>query len=151
MNMKLEDVFPPLKAHWKLEVFEGDSRDKLLQTIEGENLVVTVGKQMILDRLFGLSAVGAMTRIGAGTSGTAAALGDTALTGATFKTYADGTPSRLGSVVTCTALFLTGDANFVWRELGMDNGTTLLNRFIIAAFTKTSAVSVIVTCVVTQA
>lgn len=148
-----------LKGHWVLDVYEGDVvRDdtgavlnKQVDRIEGDNLVTTVGKQLIMDRLFGLAAAPAMTRIGVGTSATAAAVGNTTLTGGVFVAY-DSTPTRSGLTVTCVATFGTGSANIVWNELGMDNGTTLLNRIApIGPFTKTSAVSIVVTVTFTQA
>lgn len=157
-TIEKHDDAPGLMGHWVLDVYEGDIvRDddgnilnNHVTTIEGDNLVVTVGKRMILDRLFGLSGVGAMTRIGVGTSATAAAVGDTSLTGSSFKVY-DSTPTRSAQTVTCITTFGTGDANLNWQELGMDNGTTLLNRIApIGPFNKTSAVSIIVTVTLTQ-
>lgn len=141
-----------LKGHWKLEVYNGDEQtpENLLEIIEGENLITTVGKQMIMDRLFGLSAVGAMTRIGVGTSSTAAAVGNTSLTGGVFKVF-DSAATRSGLAITCEATFGTGEANISWNELGADNGTTLLNRIApIGPFNKTSAVSIAVTLTITQ-
>lgn len=158
-TLQAHDDTPPLKAHWCLDVYEGDIdydaggniTNRLVETIEGDNLVVTVGKQMILDRLFGLSGVGAMTRIGVGTSNTAAAVGNTSLTAGVFKVY-DATPTRSSLTVTCITTFGTSEANIVWAELGMDNGTTLLNRIApIGPFTKTTAVSIVVTVTLTQA
>lgn len=117
---------------------------------EGWNLIVTSGKQTMLDRLFGLSAVAAVSRIGVGTNATAAAVGDTALTGSFFKVF-NSTPTRSSLTVTCITTFGTGDANLNWQELGMDNGTTLLNRIApIGPFNKTSAVSIVVTVQLTQ-
>lgn len=121
-----------------------------VKTIEGDNLITTVGKQMIMDRLFGLSGVGAMTRTGVGTSATAAAVGNTSLTGSAFKAY-DATPVRAALTVTTVTTFGTGDGNLNWQELGMDNGTILLNRIApIGPFNKTSAVSIVVTVTITQ-
>lgn len=157
-TLRVDDSTDGLIGLWRLDVYEGDIiRDasgnitnKHVETIEGENLIVTVGKEMIMDRLFGLGGVGAMSRIGVGTSGTAAAVGDTSLTGGVFKAY-DSTPTRAGTVVTCVTTFGTGDANINWQELGMDNGTTLLNRIApIGPFNKTSAVSIVVTVTITQ-
>lgn len=148
-----------LVGHWTLDVYAGDIvRDDAgnilnehVDRLEGHNLITTVGKQMIMDRLFGLSGVGAMTRIGVGTSATAAAVGNTSLTGGVFKAF-DSTPTRSSLTVTSVATFGTGDANISWNELGMDNGTTLLNRIApIGPFNKTSAVSIVVTVTVTQA
>lgn len=157
-SLTVHDNTSDLVGLWRLDVYEGDIvRDaggnitnNHVETIEGKNLIVTVGKQMIMDRLFGLGGVGAMSRIGVGTSGTAAAAGNTSLTGAVFKAY-DSTPTRSGTVVTCITTFGTGDANINWQELGMDNGTTLLNRIApIGPFNKTSAVSIVVTVTITQ-
>lgn len=154
----MSEELPAMKGHWLLQVYEGDiERDgdgvilnPKVDELEGDNLITTVGKDMILDRLFGLSSVGAMTRIGVGTSATAAAVGNTSLTGGVFVAY-DSTPTRSAEVVTCIATFGTGTANISWNELGMDNSTTLLNRIApIGPFTKTSAVSIVVTVTITQ-
>ena len=145
-------TLPKLHGHWRLDAYRGDEHtpETLLCVIEGDNLITTVGKEMILDRLFGLSAVGAMTRIGVGTSATAAAVGNTSLTSGVFAAF--DTASRSSLVVTAVATFGTGVANQNWQELGMDNGTTLLNRIApIGPFNKTSAVSIVVTVTITQA
>jgi len=133
-------------------VYRGDLRgpENLLQTLTGKNLIVTAGKGMIMDRLFGLSAVGAMTRIGVGTSATAAAIANTALTGGVFKAF-DSAATRSGLVVTAISTFGTADANISWNELGMDNGTTLLNRIApIGPFAKSASVSIVVTVTISQ-
>lgn len=178
--IQFSDGSGALRGHWRLDVYQGDVRrarlperlrrknaarhrrgllpkylgrvlDKPIQVIEGDNLIVTVGKQMIMDRLFGLSAVGAMSRTGVGTSATAAAVGNTSLTGGVFVAY-DATPTRSSLTVTTVTTFGTGTANINWQELGMDNGTTMLNRIApIGPFNKTSAVSIVVTVTITQA
>ena len=151
-EIEYSDNMGKLKGHWKMDIFNSDDRtpENHLQTIEGDNLITTGGKGMIMNRLFGLSAVGAMTRIGVGTSSTAAAITDTALTSGVFVAF-DSTPTLSGLVVTCVATFGTAVANISWNELALDNGTTILNRIApIGPFAKTSAVSIIVTCTVTQ-
>lgn len=151
--MKYKETNAKLHGHWKLEIYKDDLRgaDNLLETIEGDNLITTSGKGVIMDRLFGLSAIGAMTRIGVGTSATAAAIGDTTLTGGVFVAY-DSVPTRAGLVVTCVATFGTGVANISWNELAMDNGTTMLNRIApIGPFVKSAAVSIVVSVTITQA
>lgn len=148
-----------LIGKYKAEVYEGEIiRDrrgrivnKLLEVFGGKNLVVTVGKGMILDRLYGLGAVGAMTRLGVGTSNTAAAVTDTTLTGGVFQVF-DALPTRAALVVTSVTTFGTGTANITWAEMGSDNGTTLLSRIApIGPFTKTAAVSIALTYQLTQA
>jgi len=164
-SLQYKDKQTKVKGHYKLEAYLGDIEkdadgnilnERALipewgtHTYEGDNLVVTVGKQMILDRLFGLSAVGAMTRLGVGTSGTAAAVGDTALTGGVFVAF-DSTPVRTSLTVAAIATFGTATANITWAEMGADNGTILLARIApIGPFTKTSAVSIVVTYSLTQ-
>lgn len=155
---------PGLLGRWVLNAYYGDIVKDASGRILNEpapifngkaehsqyNLIVTVGKQMIMDRLFGLSAVGAMTRTGVGTSATAAALTDTSLTGAVFKVY-DATPIRTSLTVAAITTFGTTDANINWNEMALDNGTTILNRIApIGPFNKTSAVSIIVTTSISQ-
>ena len=141
-----------LKGHWKLDIYKGDIQtpENFIESMEGDNLITTAGKGLIMDRLFGLSSIGAMTRIGVGTSATTAAIGDIQLIGGVFVVY-DSVPTRNGLVVTCVATFPTTAANINWQELGMDNGTILLNRLApIGPFNKTSAVSIVVTVTITQ-
>jgi len=150
--MNFDDESPMLHGHWTLDVYDGDVQtpETFIERIEGDNLFLTVGKGMMMDRLYGLSGVGAMTRTGVGTSATAAAPGDTALTGGVFKAF-DSAATRAGLVVTSVSTFGTADANISWNELALDNGTMLLNRIApIGPFAKTSAVSIVVTVQVTQ-
>lgn len=152
MNLKAKEENVTLKGHWKLDVYKGDIQtpETFIESMEGDNLITTVGKGLIMDRLFGLSAAGAMTRIGVGTSATAATIGDIALTGTALATF-DSVPTRSGLTVTCIATFGTGIGNINWQEMGMDNGTTLLNRLApIGPFNKTAAVSIIVTVTISQ-
>ena len=129
----------------------GEVFNREVDRFGGDNLIVTVGKGLLLDRLYGLSAVGAMTRLGVGTSNTAAAVGNTTLTGGVFVAFDAGT-SRSSLTVTSQATFGTGTANITWAEMGEDNSTTLLSRIApIGPFTKTSAVSIIVIYQLTQA
>lgn len=181
MELVLDDRSPDLKGLWTLDIYDGDVERRPLtpdqerenrawlaaghtlplhageivshaiDQIRGTNLVVTVGKQLLLDRLYGLSGVAALSRTGVGTLNTAAAVGNTALTGSSFKAF-DSTPTRASLSVTSITTFGTADANLVWAELGLDNATTLFNRIApIGPFTKTTAVSIAVTVVLTQA
>lgn len=154
LSQRAYNLFADMR--WKLfripspKYYHAEILNKQVDKIEGDNLIVTVGKQMMLDRLYGLSAVAAVSRTGVGTSATAAAVGDTSLTGSSFKAF-NSTPTRSSLVVTSITTFGTGDANLNWQELGLDNGTTLLNRIApIGPFNKTSAVSIVVTVTLTQ-
>ncbi len=129
----------------------GEVLSKKVWEVEQNNLVVTVGKQMIEDRLYALSAVGAVTRMGVGTSNTAAAVGNTSLTGGVFKVF-DATPIRTSLTVRSITTYGTGEANITWAEMGQDNSTTLLSRVApIGPFTKTTVVSIVLTYDLTQA
>jgi len=122
-----------------------------------KNIIVTVGKNLTLDRLFGLAAAVNITSVGVGDSATAAAIAQTGLLAATnvlLKT-ADAGTSRTNQVVTITATFATTEANFVWNEAGLFNGnvnntSVMFNRVVIGPFTKTTAVSIVYQTTVTQ-
>lgn len=155
------DAIPGLKGHWTLRVYEGDIvkddqgrvRNPLVDELDGYNLVTTVGKGIILDRLYGLSSVGAITKMGVGTSNTAAAIGDTSLTAVDYGPAAfDSTPTRSSLVVTSLQTWSTSQGNIAWAELGsFTAANALLNRLApIGPYTKTSANSIQVSLALTQ-
>jgi hypothetical protein len=162
--MLVTETVPGLLGLWRLQAFEGD-----LEYVENDrgvlvpanpcvfdsgvlkNLIVTVGKQAVLDRAFGLSSVTALDRTGVGTSGTAAAVGDTTLTGAVFKVF-DSTATRASTTVTAATTFTTSEANINIQEMALANSAnTLLNRIVIGPYNKTSAVSLKLTSQIIQA
>lgn len=123
------------------------------------NLVVNGGKNLALDRLFGLSSAVAITSVGVGTDSTAAALTQTQLnptvSGSVLLQTADAGTARSSQTVTITSTFGTGVANFAWNELALFNGntngtSTMFNRVTVGPFTKTSSVSIVVTVSVSQ-
>lgn len=124
------------------------------------NLIVTSGKDLVLDRLFGLSGPpAAISSVGVGTDNTAAALGQTKLnptvTGSVLIQTADAGTSRTAETVTITSTFGTGVANFTWAEAGLFNGNVngtslMFNRVVIGPFTKTSAVTIVYTTTILQ-
>lgn len=167
-----------LRGLWTIEEFEGELRfknhwlvnllgtrlytrlfgqvkilNKKLFEVSGENLITTVGKGLILDRIFGLSSVPAIAGLAVGTSATAAAVGNTAITGEVYKAF-EATPTRSSLTVTGSVLYGTAEANITIQEAGALTGPagTLLNRIApIGPFTKTSATSIRVTLQLTQA
>jgi Pyruvate/2-oxoacid:ferredoxin oxidoreductase gamma subunit len=150
-NLELNENQGAQIGIWTLDIYQGDVQNEstFIKQIKGKNLITTLGKGLILDRLSGIP-VSALTRIGAGTSGTAAAAANTTLTGSFFKVF-DSLPTRSGLTVSYSTTFTTADANLNWQELGMDNGTSLFNRIApIGPFNKTSAVSIVVTVTITQ-
>jgi len=143
-----------------LPLHVGEIVSRSIDTFEGDNLVTTNGKGLLLDRLFALgSPPGALTAMGVGNSATAAVVGDTQLAGATpapdLRLY-DALPTRSGLVVTAIRTYATAEGNMNWQEIGLFNGVTngtsiLFNRIApIGPFNKTSAVSISATVTITQ-
>lgn len=208
MQVNVKDQIPPLRGHWKLEVYDGDVERRPLtqaqvlenrfimdrqrkenqiwrevlghdlhsvilpmhageivsrpiETIEGDNLVTTAGKGLLLDRLYALGTPPTQVNsMGVGTVATAAAIGDVQLNlgggGSSYLQAFDALPTRSGLVVTSICTYAVGVANFQWQELaefnGVTNGTSImLNRIApIGPFTKSAAVSIVVTVTLTQ-
>lgn len=186
-TLTISDTGPKVHGHWTAYVYDGDLQyaplteaevreniewaarypgeiknrgrilNPLLQKLEGDNLVVTVGKQMLLDRTFGSATVSSMTVTCVGSGSGAAAAGDTALTASSVCVRFDATPTRAGLVVFTTTTFATTAANFTWNEMSLQNGNanpggggTMFNRIVIGPFTKSTAVSIVLSCSVTQ-
>jgi len=131
-----------------------------IDVFEGDNLVTTVGKGLLLDRLFALGTPpGALTAMGVGNSATAAAIGDTQLAGATpapdLRLF-DALPTRAGLVVTAVRTYATAEGNMNWQEIALFNGTTngtslMFNRIApIGPFTKSTAVAISATVQISQ-
>jgi hypothetical protein len=150
-----------IRGLWTFAAYEGDVEyndsgriiNPLLFVWSQENLILTVGKQLIMDRLFALSASVAVSGTAVGTSNTAAAIGDTTLTGTVYQAF-DSTPTRSGLVVTAVTTYATGTANINIQEAALQSasGGPLLNRLApVLSFTKTSAMSLGVTTTITQA
>jgi hypothetical protein len=114
---------------------------------EGEgNLLVNVGINRLLDLLIGAGGTAynsTNSRIGVGTSTTAAAASDTGLIGTDRWALVDSV-SRTNQTVTWVATFIDGEAEFAWEEWAIDNGTAdgdtatapLLNRRVQSMGTK---------------
>lgn len=129
-----------------------DETGAVVKTATERNLIVTTGKQHALDRLFGLSSSVALTGMAVGTSSTAAAVGDTAITGAVFKVF-DSTPTRSSLTVTCITTYGTSEANIAIREVGLLTASAgiLFNRIVTSAITKDASLSLRITVTITAA
>ncbi len=151
------ETVPELKGIWNFKLYRGDSREAcdLVDDFTKVNLVVNSGKAHILDREFGLNSAVAMTGIQVGTSATAAAVGDTAITSGgvsgAFKAFT--TCTRTGLVVTAVSDFGTADANMNINECGIltaSNGV-LLNRIVLSGtLAKSTSLSLQITVSITQ-
>lgn len=155
------DRVPELKGHWILKVHEGDIvkddygriLNPLVDVLDGYNLVTTVGKGTILDRLYALGSIGAVTKIGVGTDNTAAAVGNTTLTAVDYGPAAfDSLPTRASLVVTSQQTYSTAQGNITWAEIAeFTAANAMLNRIApIGPYTKTSANSIIAVLQLTQ-
>jgi hypothetical protein len=153
-QVRENEVFARLGLPFPLHV--GAVVSKPINTFEGENTVTTTGKGLILDRIFALGSVGQITHMGVGASATASAVTDTQLNTTPTLLAFDSLPTRAALVVTAIRTFATGEANINWQECAMFNGSVngtsvMLNRIApIGAFNKTSAVSIGLTCTLTQ-
>lgn len=145
-----EDLIDAPVGHFLFELI--DETGKVVETHEAYNRVVTVGKQLVLDRLFGLSTASSIAGMAVGTSATPSADGDTTITGAVFKAF-DAAPVRTGLSVVASTTFGTSEANIAIREVGLltASGGVLFNRIApTAAIDKTSALSLKITLTITM-
>jgi hypothetical protein len=125
-------------------------------TIEG-NLLMNAGIQRMEDNLITVPAATAVldnthARLGVGNSATAEAATQTDLQAAAgaanrqFKMMNAGSPTRASQTLSFIADFLTGEANFIWNEWCIDNGTAsgttvtapMFNRKVASLGTKAS-------------
>ncbi len=135
---------------WTFEAL--DAEGNVVESFTKQNLITNNGKGLTLDRLFGLSAAANITGMAVGTSGTAAAVGDTAITNAVFKVF-DATPTRSTLTVTAQTTYGTAEANINIQEVGLltASGGVLFNRLApVGPFNKTTAVSLRITVQITQ-
>lgn len=159
--MDIQDVSPPLIGEWTFTAYHGDKildalgnvLNRVAWQLTATNIIVTTGKQLMMDRLFGLGGASAISGLAVGTSATAAALGDTSITNPAYKAFAS-TPTRSGLVVTAVTSYTTAEANINIQEAGLmtASGGVLFNRLApIGPFNKTTAVALDVTVQITQA
>jgi hypothetical protein len=141
-----------------LPVHAGEIVSRPIEVFEGDNLITTNGKGLLLDRLFALGTPPTQVNsMGVGATATAAAITDTQIGSTPTIQAFDALPTRASLVVTCIATFATGAANISWNEIGMLNGTVngtsiLFNHIApIGPFAKTSAVSIQASVTITQA
>ena len=131
-----------------------------LEVVEAPgNLLTTAGLNRITSLIIaggGQGATNTATRLGAGNSNTAEAVGQTDLQAAAgsanrwFQVMDATYPQQSNGVLTFKATFATGDGNFAWQEWCVDIGTptvtsgntvnaNMLNRKVQSLGTKTSA------------
>jgi hypothetical protein len=137
-----------LKGKFRFELVGPDGTIK--QVEESENLVVTTGRNHVASRLVG-TAQAVMSHMAVGSSGTAPALGDTAL-GGELGRVALSNWSSSGNVATATASFGAGVATGTLQEVGLFNASsagTMLCRSTYSSIVKGSSDTLNVTYTVT--
>lgn len=149
------------RGHAKVEKFYADDdlrRATPYEVVEAENLLLTAGATLVLNRLCGVTATAVDATNGylcVGNGTTAAAASQTDLQGASkYRQILDSAPTISGAQAQFVATFGTAVANFDWNEAGMANassGSTLLNRFVQVFGTKTSSLQWTLTVIVTLA
>lgn len=109
--------------------------------------LLNLARNIIADKVTGGSSYTAFNnanaRLGVGNSATAFSAAHTGLQGGStdFAAMNPSFPARTANVVEYEATFATGDANFAWQEVTVDNGTETLSRHVESLGTKTSAAS----------
>lgn len=135
------------------QIDAGDADEAHLETVEADgNLLLIGGVSLLWQLAIGNRAAGALeylnnanARILVGTSSSAEADTQTALTAAankamdaTYPQHTDSTGTAGSKTITFRSTFASADANQAWAEWGIDNGTRLLNRKVAANGTKAS-------------
>lgn len=121
-----------LKGHVQVEVFDADGA--LKDSREQDNLILTVGRNMIADRLLASPTLAVPTHMGVGTSGTAAAVGDTTITGDVRVALTSKTRST--NVVTFVGDWAAGAATATLQEVGLWDAASTGNLVGRATFTS---------------
>lgn len=121
-----------------------DAGGNIIETYEEKNLVVTLGKTNITKLLGGDAAGKKISKIAIGTSNTAPAITDTALTGMFSKDIAGVTYPDGNSVLFSWTLETTEGNGITIREFGLLNDSGVLcARKVRTDIVKTSAVKLV--------
>lgn len=127
----VEDVIR-LIGRMELELRGPDG--ELKATREVDNLITTVGRNSIVDNLLASPTLGKPTHMEVGTSGTAAAVGDTTITGG-FGRVALTSKTRATNVLTMVGDWAAGAATGALQEAGAWDASTAGTLWSRATFT----------------
>ena len=150
MSIQVEEFVPEAIGHFLFELI--NDQGVVVESHEQTNRIVTTGKYLMLDRLFGLGAATALVGMSVGTLATASADADTAITGAVYKAF-DATPVRTGLSVVASTTYAPSEANIAIREVGLLTGlgAVLYNHIApTASVDKNSALSLKVTVTISM-
>jgi hypothetical protein len=160
-GIDLTELLAPPVGVWTATLYDGDKvyndhgrcLTPVLWSLSKTNLITTIGKGQILDRLLPVASVPLqLNGLAVGTSATAAAVGDSAITGAVYKAWA-ATPVRAALVATGTVSYTTAEANIAIAEAGGLSAAAglLFNRVApFLSFTKTASFALDLTLSLTQ-
>lgn len=138
---------------WTAEQIDAGVAPAPFEVVEDEgNLLLIGGASVLWQCLIGNGGAGALSYynnanalIAVGTSNTGEVDTNTALTGAatkamdaTYPLHTDSTGTVGSKTITYRSTFASADANQVWAEWALSNGTRLLNRKVAANGTKAS-------------
>lgn len=147
------------RGHYKVEKFWADddlTRATPYETLEAENLLLTAGATLVLNRLAGITATAIDAtngRICVGDGTASVTAGQTDLQGSNkYRQVFDAVPTVSTNTLQAVATVTTANANFHWQEFGLANsasGATLVTRAIQDFGTKTSSLQWILTVTIT--
>jgi hypothetical protein len=107
-----------------VELTVRDEDGNVKQVVRAHNLVTTVGKEKLAEQLVASPATEKPKYIGVGKSGTAAAIGDTAL-GEEVKRKEATTRTASGKVLTMAVVYAAGEATGTIKEAGIFAASTV--------------------------
>jgi hypothetical protein len=125
-----------LRGHVLVELL--DETGQVKDSREVDNLIVTTGRNMIVDRLLAAPTLGVPTHMAVGTGTTAEAVGQTALTTESAR-VALTTKTRSGNVLTLVGDYAAGVATAALTEAGVFDAASAGNmhsRVVFAAINK---------------
>jgi len=123
--MKRKEITEGLKLHgqWRLTARYAGT-DKIAKVMEGENLIVTVGKNLVGDMLIDVAGYDTgLTYQAIGTDSTAPVVGDTTL-GTESSRKAITAKSRLVNVITLSTFFTAAECTAAIEEAGVFGHST---------------------------
>lgn len=112
-----------VKAEDNVELIVRGADGEIKQVVTAHNLLTTVGKEKLVERLLASPATEGPKYIGVGKSGTAPAVGNTAL-GEEVKRKEATTRSASGNVLTLAVVFAAGEATGAIKEAGTFSAST---------------------------
>jgi hypothetical protein len=121
-----------LKGSVRLELFDPSGELKAERFVD--NLIVTVGRNGVMDQLLASPTIGKPTHMAVGTGAVAPALGDTAL-GTESARVALTSKTRSANVLTLVGDYAAGTATATLTEAGVFDAATTGNMYSRATFT----------------